>query len=332
MPRKKTTEEFIAESRAVHGDKYDYSKVEYVNNNTKVTIVCPDHGDFYILPRTHVSSKIGCTKCTNRYMDLDYFKEKAISIHGDVYDYSKVNYVNAKTKIDIVCKQHGVFSQTPNTHINGSGCPECGNIKSGLSTRRLVFGFGVNDYTGTITESETVKNCYDIWCQMLRRVYTKDERHRSSHKTYSDVVVCEEWRSFTSFMNWMLDSNNGYKKGLYLDKDLMVKGSKIYSPNTCCFLNSHLNSVLTKSDSSRGDQAIGVGIIGRNRNKFGAKISKYDKTIHLGCFGSEIEAFNAYKSEKENHLKELADVYYAKGDITERVRDALYNYIVELDD
>ena len=120
-----TKEQFIEKARNVHGDKYDYSKVEYVNGSTKVCIICPEHGEFWQTPLYHISSHIGCNKC--RALSIKEFVEKAHQIHGDKYDYSRVEYVNNRTPIRIICKVHGEFLQTPNTHLNGCGCQICSN-------------------------------------------------------------------------------------------------------------------------------------------------------------------------------------------------------------
>lgn len=123
---KLNTNEFIKKARAVHGDKYDYSKVEYVNTNTKVCIICPKHGEFWQTPSGHLSGK-GCHKCykESRSSTTEEFINKAREIHGNKYDYSKVNYVNAYTKVCIICPEHGEFWQIPAVHLNGHGCPNC---------------------------------------------------------------------------------------------------------------------------------------------------------------------------------------------------------------
>jgi len=127
---RKTTEQFIEEARQVHGDKYDYSKVEYVNSATKVCIVCPEHGEFWQRAGEHLKGK-GCIKCAKHYKPTtEEFIEKARKAHGDKYDYSKVEYVNNKTKVCIICPEHGEFWQKPNNHLSGQGCPFCaGNAK-----------------------------------------------------------------------------------------------------------------------------------------------------------------------------------------------------------
>ena len=118
-------ESFINKSYVIHGDKYDYSKVEYMNNYTKVCIICPEHGEFYQRPSDHLKGS-GCPKCAkNKRLTTNEFIESAKKIHGDKYDYSKVEYVNSQTKVCIICPEHGEFWQTPNAHLNGNGCPYC---------------------------------------------------------------------------------------------------------------------------------------------------------------------------------------------------------------
>ena len=137
MAKKKTTEEFIKEARKVHGDKYDYSKVEYVNCETKVCIICPKsgHGEFWQTPDNHTRCR-GCPKCKGdkireRHTSTkEEFITKARKFHGDKYDYSKVVYIGVLKKVTIICTEHGEFEQIPNDHLNGSGCPTCGIEKA----------------------------------------------------------------------------------------------------------------------------------------------------------------------------------------------------------
>ena len=123
---KRTNEDFIKEARKVHGDKYDYSKVKYENTNKKVCIICPEHGEFWQTPYEHLKGH-GCPKCSGRSnLTNDEFLEKARKVHGDKYDYSKVEYINNNTKICIICPEHGEFWQVPSGHLRGRGCPKCG--------------------------------------------------------------------------------------------------------------------------------------------------------------------------------------------------------------
>ncbi len=122
---KLNTISFIEKAKKVHGDKYDYSKVEYIDSKTKVCIICPKHGEFLQTPHNHLSCK-GCPKCSvTKKLDTNIFIEKAKLIHINKYDYSKVEYKGSKEKICIICPKHGEFWQTPNNHLSNQGCPKC---------------------------------------------------------------------------------------------------------------------------------------------------------------------------------------------------------------
>ena len=129
--RRLPQEEFIKRAKEKHGDKYDYSRVKFVNSNTKVEVVCPLHGSYFVRPSNHLYRGGECPYCKRRdgnekRVTRDNFIERATLIHGGRYDYSNVQFVNAQTRVDILCKRHGVFSQMPHTHLEGHGCPLCG--------------------------------------------------------------------------------------------------------------------------------------------------------------------------------------------------------------
>jgi len=133
MSRKLTTADFITKARSVHGERYDYSKVEYTGAFKKITIICRDHGEFEQNAGTH-SSGAGCPQCAriisdrSKLIDTKTFVEKARSVHGERYDYSKVEYVESKSPVTIICREHGEFKQTPNYHLQTGGCQKCGLI------------------------------------------------------------------------------------------------------------------------------------------------------------------------------------------------------------
>lgn len=130
MTRFSTTAEFIKKARLIHGNKYDYSKVEYVNSDEKVCIICPNHGEFWQVPRTHLSGS-GCPICVGRKkMHTTDFVKQAKAIHGNRYDYSKAKYCGNAEKVCIICPDHGEFWQVASVHLKGRGCPKCGIIKS----------------------------------------------------------------------------------------------------------------------------------------------------------------------------------------------------------
>jgi hypothetical protein len=121
----KTKEQFIKEASTIHNNFYNYDKTIYINAATKIIITCPIHGDFEQPPGTHLLG-IGCSKCygNNRKTTTEYI-EQAKKIHGDKYDYTLVEYINTRTKINIICKKHGVFQQRADLHLTGSNCPNC---------------------------------------------------------------------------------------------------------------------------------------------------------------------------------------------------------------
>ena len=146
------TEEFIKKAREVYGDKYDYSKVEYVNHKTKVTIICPKHGEFQQFPYGHLSGH-GCKKCKfdEKRLTTEEFIRRAKEKHGDKYDYSKTIYVDEKTKVKIICPIHGEFEQFPYNHLRGRGCKKCNEITTEEFIRRAKEIHGDKyDYSKTI--------------------------------------------------------------------------------------------------------------------------------------------------------------------------------------
>ena len=121
-----TTEEFIQQAKEIHRNRYDYSETEYLNRNTAVKIICPEHGEFFQTPKTHLKG-CGCKLCSGMYKsNKEEFVEKSTVVHGSKYDYSQVEYVNNKTKVEIICPKHGSFFQTPSNHLL-YGCPNCKN-------------------------------------------------------------------------------------------------------------------------------------------------------------------------------------------------------------
>lgn len=158
-----TTEQFIERARAVHGDKYDYSKVNYVNSKTKVTIICPKHGEFKQSPYRHAQGD-GCPYCAGSVKGTtESFIEKARKIHGDKYDYSKVDYKDNRTKVTIICPVHGEFEQEPANHLHNHGCPYCAKkhkwtTEEFIERARKVHGYKY-DYSKSKYVDSSTKIC-----------------------------------------------------------------------------------------------------------------------------------------------------------------------------
>lgn len=135
--RRKTTKQYIDEAVEFHGNKYCYDKTTYITARDKVTITCPNHGDFTQEASAHVHGQ-GCPSCDNPIRaakspedKLIVFKKLATEKHGDLYDYSKTAYISSGSKVVITCPEHGDFFKTPNKHLSGQGCPSCPN-KQGI--------------------------------------------------------------------------------------------------------------------------------------------------------------------------------------------------------
>jgi Protein of unknown function (DUF723) len=151
MKRTQGKDEFIAKAKALHGDMYDYEKVEYLNNHTKVIIRCPEHGEFEQIPNSHLNGR-GCPICAgNVPLNSAVFVERAVAIHGNKFNYSQVIYKSGKSNVRILCPEHGEFQQLPEVHLRGNGCSKCSGTaklttESFIEQSRQVHG-GKYDYS-----------------------------------------------------------------------------------------------------------------------------------------------------------------------------------------
>ena len=179
------TKEFIEKAKSIHGDKYDYSKVEYINATTKVCIICPKHGEFWQTPNnhTHGTHPQNCPKCVGGVKsNIDDFVKKAKEIHGDRYDYSKVEYKNNRTKVCIICPEHGEFWQAPDGHLSGCGCPKCADLQR-IKTR-------------SSTTEEFIKKAREVHGD--RYDYSKVDYTKASKKV---CIICPEHGEFWQTAN-----------------------------------------------------------------------------------------------------------------------------------
>ena len=191
-----------------------------------------------------------------------------------------------------------------------------------------VYGFGVlgTKYLASINGVQTKE--YKLWCCMLVRCYS--DSFKKKQPTYEGCEVSENFKSYEYFYEWCNKQVGFGNKDWYLDKDLLIKGNKVYSENTCVFLPKEINSLLTKREALRGENLIGVSWSKTNK-AFVAMVNKNKgKSEHLGYFKTEIEAFKAYKEAKEAFIKEQANKW--KSQIDPRAYNALMNYQVEITD
>ena len=187
-----------------------------------------------------------------------------------------------------------------------------------ISVLRTVYGRGYSS-ANTYTKRDNPKR-YHTWHAMMQRCYS--EYSKNKQPTYRKCRVCREWHDFQNFAKWY--EENYYEvdgERMNLDKDILVKGNKIYSPNTCIFVTQRINTLFVKSDKKRGKYPIGV-TYDKCHNKY--------KSHHCGYYDTAEEAFEAYKEYKENYIKQIANEY--KDKIPNKLYKAMYDYKVELSD
>lgn len=193
-----------------------------------------------------------------------------------------------------------------------------------FDARRKKLGGAIVDVSYCVMDGDRGIPSYATWLQMLTRCYSKTYIKR--FPTYKSCRVCKEWLLFSNFKKWF-DEN--YVDGYCLDKDIIIKGNKIYSPVTCCFVPNEINALLINHKNKRGRYPIGVS---KHGNKFSARLNKYSSSIWVGQFETPQKAFIAYKQAKEQYIQEIATKYYEENKITQKVYDALMKYRVEITD
>ena len=208
---------------------------------------------------------------------------------------------------------------------------QLGNIRNGKvkdSYSPSVYGIGVLGAKYQAKINGVITKEYDLWHSMLERCYS--DSYKKKYPTYEGCEVSDNFKSYEYFHEWCNKQIGFGVNGFELDKDLLIKGNKLYSEDSCVFIPADVNLVLTKRTASRGKHLIGV--YWSNTNKaFVARVAKNKgKQEYLGSFKTELEAFNAYKQAKEVFIKEQAEKW--KSEIDERAYNALMNYQVEITD
>lgn len=209
-----TKEELLERIKSIYGDKYDYDFSTYTKMIDPMRIICPIHGEFWQSLHQHINKKQGCPKCglqirANKRKDTtESFIEKAKHVHGDRYDYSKVNYVDSHTKVCIICPEHGEFWQQPNCHLNGRGCKKC-SIK-----------------TDVIRKSRKKLNKLDFESYYKEKFGNKFEYDLSNYKNTNSIIRirCNKHGWFTQCANTHMKSKTGCPKCSY-EKDVARKYS-----------------------------------------------------------------------------------------------------------
>ena len=252
MNKKVTTEEWIEKAKKVHGDKYDYSKVEYVNNRVPVEIICKTHGYFKQIPYSHLAGR-GCPECgiinkvLHKTSNTEKWIEKAKKVHGDKYDYSVSKYTKATESIDIICKKHGLFTQRASDHLSGYGCPKCGyeKVSADLSSNKENFVKKANSiYNGEYTYDNFVyinnKTPGYVTCKIHGDFLVRPDNHLSGrngcpHCTAEQSKWEKEINDFLKDNGIEITENvrnildNGYELDAYVKKyDIAIEYDGLY--------------------------------------------------------------------------------------------------------
>lgn len=187
------------------------------------------------------------------------------------------------------------------------------------SHRRLIYSVGINDadYIVSYNDGNKIVKCqyYERWYKILTRCYS--EKYHKKQPTYKDCIICDEWKLFSNFMKWMKKQEWKEKA---IDKDIIIKDNKIYSPETCCFIQQNINNILLDNKKTRGKYPAGVHF-DKTSNKFMAKAVINGTRTTIGRFLTSKEASNAYKKAKHKEILRVADLQS-----DDRVRDGLYRH------
>jgi len=208
-----TTEKFIEKAKEVHKNKYDYSFAEYVNCNTKIKIICKEHGVFEQIYYSHLNGN-GCPLCAGvKKMTKDNFIEKAKKIHGDKYLYCYVDYKNNKSKIKIICKNHGEFIQTPSEHLIGKGCFKCGvehisNLKTKTFENFLLQSKNIhgNRYDYSNVNYINRRAAVEIICEKHGSFFQTPKNHLKG----SGCIFCKSSKGELAIIDYLNSKNIKY--------------------------------------------------------------------------------------------------------------------------
>ncbi len=253
-----TTKDFIIKSQNLFGDKYDYKKTHYVNKSTKVTITCPIHGDWEQSPESHYKS-IGCPKCAREGKHKDRiakcaeeFIDKAKTVHGNKYDYSKTIYKSAREKVTIICPEHGEFTQRAHAHLAGQNCPGCGRIgmlqgrenlrkstETFITEAKQIHG---NKYDYSITKYFTAKTDLAIMCPTHGVFEQRPSNHlrglgcpKCASKGWSDTeweYLGTESKHFDSFKLYFIECWNDTERFVKIGKTFTTLGKRFYGTSS----------------------------------------------------------------------------------------------------
>lgn len=236
--------------------------------------------------------------------------------------------VECKDKANIIVEFQDKYKARVNTQYSNF---KKGSVKNPYHPS--VYGIGIigTKYPVSIN-CKKIKE-YNVWQSMLQRCFSMS--YKEKRTAYKDTTCCDEWLNYENFYEWLHNQPNFDKwhkgKRWATDKDILVKGNKTYSPDTCCLIPQNVNCLFLKREAERGKYPIGVrytndGFIAVCRNPF------LDKSVELGCYSTPERAFQAYKVYKEDIIKQVAEIEYKNRNITKDCYEAMMNYEVEITD
>lgn len=229
---KSNTAEFIKKSNIIHGNKYDYSLVNYITAHEKVKIICSKHGVFEQIPNSHLNG-YGCIKCSDRYKKDKEFIINAKKIHNDIYDYSLVKYKNNKNHVKIICPIHGIFTQRPDNHINNkTGCPICKESFGEKEIRKLLEKNNINfESQKKFDECKNIfKLPFDFYLPKYNICIEYDgEQHYNPIKYFGGIKTFNKLKIRDKIKNKYCIQNNIKLIRIKYDEDISLKIAFLFS-------------------------------------------------------------------------------------------------------
>jgi hypothetical protein len=293
--------EFVRRSNIIHNNKYDYTLSDYKNSRDKIDIICPEHGVFKQMPYNHLQGK-GCHYCSrNQKMNIDEFIELANKKHNNKYKYSDRNYINSLTPINIECPEHGVFKQTPGSHLKGVGCSKCsGNrrltidefIELANKKHNNLYNYPDKNYKNYDSKINIECNKHGIFRQTVR-----------DHLTGRGCPVCRNSKGELKILNILKNNNINYKSQ-YTFSDL--KHKNLLKFDFVIFDNNHNIKYLIEYNGEQ--HYIFKKLFHRNYDNF-INNQYRDKLKEEYCLNNKIKLYIiTYKDDIDEKMKEILNL------------------------
>lgn len=316
--RKLTTNEYIKRANIKHNFRYSYDNLIYLSSNRKVEIICNTHGIFEQEANSHLRG-VGCPKCSgNDKSNHLEFIEKSMKIHGDKYDYSNVEYINAKVKVKIICKIHGEFEQTPDSHLNNCGCRKCSNDNNSkrllkkqedfISECKIVhsdkYDYSLVNYLGTDNKVEIICKKHGIFTQKA-----------SKHLYNQGCPICRESKLEKKIRLLLMENNIDFKQQYGSKSDeFYLNGQKLdfYLPDYKIAIECQGEQHFSPVDFGNK----GVDYSTKQHNK----IKQYDQKKYNLCENKDIKII--YFCNKVNYRKNyIGDLFHEPYDIINKINN-----------